>query len=622
MNAKSILVKGTVVLVAVLVVSALAVGGLLATGTVTVEQPAVQSVETEWGSVTESETTIRTAVVVDNPNPVGVPGVLDVDYRASLNDVQLTSGQKRGVGLSTGRNEITLSAAIPNERISEWWVAHVNDDERSELSISGTVSGPFGISRDVSQSRTIETDILSGLTGGGSTVVSAGGERFLVMENRTARWGEATGERTPLSFSTTVTNVHDYGVTLDGMEYEVTMNGVTVGNGTTTEGVSVAPNETEQVSVTAALNSSRIADWWVTHLRNGEETNISVSVYGYVEKDGERTRVPMAVMDREMAFTSDILGDGSTSVRSLETASQDPDLSAPSVEGTDRRWGEVTDATTNVRSTLALDNPNEGTFNDLLDLRVGQTVAINDVVVADGATTYDGIESGRNELVHVAALDNGKVPEWWARHVNRGERSTVVIDPQATADLGFTKFGVDLPERRNEVTTDMLAGLESDADRELTAQGRTVAVIHSQSAEWGEATPDRAPFTVTIEVENTGREPITITGVEYAIDMNDVTVGDGTAPESYTVQPGETRQLAFTFAIDSSTMDEWWVSHVRNGEETVVVFDATATLESGTRSMEIDLTDSGNRDRFSTDLLNGTDDPDDAAAVPPISTAT
>jgi LEA14-like dessication related protein len=573
-----------VALVAMLVIGSV----LVAAGVIHVGAPRVTAMNTSWGQVTDDATEIETRVSVENPNPVGVPGVLDVRYRATMNDVVLAKGHKSGVGFRSGRSTLAIDATMQNDRIPDWWVTHVNGGERSELAITGTVSGPFGVSRTVNDTRTIETDLLSGFVSADRRAISMNGRDLLVLSNQSARWGEATAERTPIQFSAGVENRHEYPVSLDGIGYVVTMNEVTVGEGVTSEGFRVAPNETKRIAFAVALSTPRMADWWASHVRNDGRTNLSVSMYGVVDRDGQRQRVPVSLFDTGVQFETDLLGAGTTTATPIETP--DPagmTYERPSIERFDRRWGNVSDAVTEIRSTVVLENPNTGAMADLLELSVGERVTINGVEVAADETDVGSLDSGTNEIQHAVEMDNDAVPQWWAAHVNNGERSTVVVDPSVTADVGVTKFDVGVDDRESTVETDVLAGLTAGDARPLTLDGQRVGTVHEIRAEWGTATTDRTPVELTVRIENTAPVAITVSDLGYDVRMNDVVVGDGSAATEHRIPAGETRQVTFTIHLDSQSMDEWWVTHVRNGERTIIEYDATASVSARGRSTRI-----------------------------------
>jgi len=571
-------------LVAILVLASL----LVATGVVDVGGPTVTSMDTSWGTVTDDTTEIETRVAVHNPNPVGVPGVLDLRYRATMNDVVLAEGKKTDVGFGTGRSTLAIDATMQNDRIPAWWVTHVNGDERSELAITGTVSGPFGVSRTVNDTRTIETDLLSGFVSGERRTISVSDRDLLVLSNQSARWGEATAERTPIHFAATVENRHEYPVSLDGIAYVVSMNDVAVGEGVTSDGFRVAPNETKRVAFTVALDTPRMADWWATHVRNDGRTDLAVSMEGVVERDGERKRVPVSLFDTGVRFETDLLGTGQTTATPIEAAADSgPTFERPSMSDFEREWGDVTDEVTEIRTSVTIENPNTGELGDLVRLSIGETVTVNGVEVADDQSAVESLGSGTNEVEHLARMDNDAVPEWWAAHVNNGERSSVVVDPSVTADVGFTTFVVDVDRRNATVETDVLSGLNAIEPQPLTVEGQRVGTVREVRAEWGTATTDRTPVELTARIENTGPVAITVSDLAYDVRMNEVVVGNGTATADHRIPAGETRSVTFTVPLDSQAMDEWWVSHVRNGERTVVEYDATVAVEARDRSERV-----------------------------------
>lgn len=591
-----------VTLVAILMIASV----LVVTGVIDVGSPTVTSMDTSWGAVTDETTEIETRVGIHNPNPVGIPGMLDLRYRATMNDVRLADGKKTDVGFGTGNATVEIDATMRNDRIPEWWVTHVNGDERSTMAIRGAVSGPFGVSRTMTDTRTIETDLLSDFVSSDRRTISVNERELLVLSNQSARWGEATAERTPIVFSATVENRHEYPVSLDGIGYLVRMNGVDVGEGVTSEGLRVGPNETKRVSFTVAIDTPRMADWWVTHVRNDGRTNLTVSMDGVVERDGERQRVPVSLFDAGVRFDTDFFGPGGTTTTALEDAGpSDPTYERPTVSKFDRQWGDVTDEHTEVQTTATVENPNTGAMADLLQLSVGETVVINGIEVADDRTAAGSLDPGTNEVEHLARMDNDAVPDWWAKHINNGERSTVVVDPAVTADVGFTKFGVEVEEQRSTVQTDVLSGLNETGPQPLTVDGRRVGTIREVRAEWGTATPERTPITLTTRIENSAPVAITVSDLAYDVRMNEVRVGNGTDPTEHRIPAGETRTVTFTIDLDGQSMDEWWVTHVRNDERTLVEYDATASVSARDRSERIQVISTTTT--VETDFLNATD---------------
>ncbi len=590
---------------AVVVVLGVALVGVLA-ATGAFAAPTVVSTTYEWGAVADETTEIETTVAVDNPNPVGVPGVVDVAYTAQLNDVTLARGDRSGVGFGPGKSEFTLTAAMENDRIADWWVTHVDGDERSELTVDARVDAP-GFSRELpAKSSTIETDILGGFTTEEARTVDFRGDPLLTLRNQRASWGDATGETTPLSFSADVENVHDYAVTLDGVEYVVEMNGVELGRGQREAGLDVAPGESGAIDVTVALDTPKMADWWREHVTDDEQSNMTVAMYGTVDRDGERQRVPMRVFDRRLRLETDLLGDGGTSVTPVDAPGRTDDFEPPRVADTTQEWGSVTDETTEIHTDATLDTPDDPGLADLLTLDVRQEATINGVPVASGETSVETVRAGTDTLLLTSEKDNSRVPAWWARHLNDGERSRVVTTPTATADVGVTKFDADLGTRESVFTTDLLAGMNGDRNERVRVQGRTALVVTGVSSEWGQATPERAPIATEAAVRNELASPVEVQTVHYTVTTNGVTLADRSDTVGQVIGPGERDTVTTRLVLDNSRMDRWWVRHVRDGERSSFDVNVEVTVSVLGRTERVELDSLAQSATVETDLLNAT----------------
>ncbi len=586
-------VLGVVVLVAVVGV------GVAVT---TFERPTVEGSEYAWGEVTNETTEIETTVVVNNPNPVGLPGVVDISYTAMLNDVTLATGTQSGVGFGSGTNTIDLTAEMRNERIADWWVTHVNGGEQSTMKITATVGAP-GFSKQIpAKEDAIETDILGGFTQRSERTVTVQGETFLRVSDQSASWGEATDERTPITFESTIENAHDYPVTLDGVEYVVTMNGVELGRDRKTTGVAIEPGQRDDLDVTVALDTPKMADWWAEHVRDDEKSNLSVAMYGIVEQNGEQKRIPIRLFDETLRLETDMLGGGATKVTNVGSP-RAPAVVWPEVTDTSREWGAVTDATTEIESTSTIDAP-DNDMTDVLTLAFSQETTINDVTVASGSRQISDLSAGSNRVQTTAAMDNAKVPTWWARHINRGERSTVRTTPTALADVGFTKFDVTMANRSSTFETDLLAGMNGDRNEVVTIRGEDALTVRSVQSDWGTATAQTAPIDVEATVENDLPARVEVSKVEYTVSLNDVVLADKTARDVDTLAPETTGTLSVTMELDNQQMDEWWVTHVRNDERSNLDVSVVVTVDSRAGSATQELDSLGQSTTIETDVLD------------------
>lgn len=558
------------------------------------QQPELRAMESEFGAVTDEQTAVRSHLVVYNPNDESLPGAAEVTYTIRMNDVTMARGAKAGVGLDPGRNELDLTADLDNAKIPAWWVTHVNNGEQTRLSIVPGVSVtgvPIG-SDLPARNRTIVTDLLSTFSRDEPRTVTLNDRPLMTVSNQTARWGEADRERTPIVVTSHIENTHDEPVRLDGTEYRIEMNGVVVGNGTTDEGFVLDPGASTTYTVRPAIDTPRMQAWWASHVQNDERTRLSVEVYGVVEQDGERTRVPISVFEREARVHSDFLGDGNTTVDPVDRQEESFTFEAPVLVGSDSEWGDVGDETTEIDTRLTVENPNDGEVGDLVRLDVSQETRINEVPVADGATRVGPLAPGTNEASLTSAFKHSAVPAWWARHLNAGEQSAVVTVTDTTADVGVTTIDVEATDDRSQtLETDLLAGFNDTSDRAVEQDGQRVATIRETRAAWGRATEQTAPIDTAVTVRNERTQPITITDITYTVRLNSVVLADNrTVQERYEIAPFTTETIRPTFLLDNAKMAAWWPTHVDNGESSTLHTEVYLTVESplGEKRVKVD----------------------------------
>ncbi|QSG07682.1 LEA type 2 family protein [Halapricum desulfuricans] len=285
---------------------ALLVTVLVATGVLA--QPTVESIDSQWGEATNETTQIETQAIVDNPNPIGIPGVVSVEYTASLNDIVLVDNEKSGIGLSPGKNTIEFTAAMDNDRIADWWVTHINGDERSTMTIEPTVSGP-GVSQSLpDQTSDIETDLLAGLNTAEPQPVGTSDREYFTAESTSVEWGEATPQVAPLDIRSMLRNEQPVPITIREISYDVSIGGVTLANGSQDDGTTIGPGESGVVDPTIDLDNSRMDEWWVSHVENGERSTLSVDAWATIEAGGQTETVPLSMFATNETVETDLLG--------------------------------------------------------------------------------------------------------------------------------------------------------------------------------------------------------------------------------------------------------------------------------------------------------------------------
>ncbi|MBX0294244.1 LEA type 2 family protein [Haloarcula nitratireducens] len=330
---------------AVFVVLGLSVGGAFALGVV--GTPTVESVENHFSDVSNETTGVRTTLLLHNPNPDFVGSLLgstSVEYTVAMNGVRMASGNKSGLALEQGNTSLDFSTRMRNGQIPPWWHTHIENGERTQVTIDADVSSSLvgGRSISVQQDKEIETDIIGQFNSTETRPIES--ERALlsnpllyVNETR-GQWdqGNLTQAETPMKLDFTVFNPKPYPYTITKIGYEITMNDVTVGEGETDRGYTIGPGQTKTLGTTTAIENENLDEWWVTHLERNQVTDLYIDFYLIVEAGGERFRVDLRSLDYSKTIETDVFGNkGQYPTGANASADGDADADGGPDDGTD-----------------------------------------------------------------------------------------------------------------------------------------------------------------------------------------------------------------------------------------------------------------------------------------------
>jgi LEA14-like dessication related protein len=279
--------------------------------------PGVVDVENRFGPVTENRTHVLTDLVVDNPNPIGARlGGLRIDYTVYMNDVAMATGEKQGVALTTGNTTLPFNTTMANDRIPPWWVSHVRNGESTRVVIDATVESSLlgGRSVELEQNRTVDTDVIGQFDSNETRPVNGPSSPLydnpvLYVNETSAEWGEVTTETTPIETAFVVYNPKTVPYTITEIGYEISMNGVGVGSGTTDRAHVIEGGTTETIRTTTGIDNDRLDEWWVTHLERNQVTDLRIDFYARLElPTGNTVRLPLRGLTYERQIETDIFG--------------------------------------------------------------------------------------------------------------------------------------------------------------------------------------------------------------------------------------------------------------------------------------------------------------------------
>ena len=294
------------VVAAVLGVVAFSIGGAWTAGII--GAPSVAGVENRFGDANETTTVIESDVIINNPNPVSLRlAGLAIDYAVEMNGIRMATGGREGIEIEKqGNSTIALTTAMNNSKLPAWWTSHVRNGENTSLVIEASIrSELLDRSFEPRINRTINTSIIAAFNSDEDTPIEA--EQSTISDpvlwlNRTAgSWGEVNDETTEIDMAFDLYNPNIAPVVVSNLGYEIRMNDVLMGEGSTDKGVAIGPGQLETVYATTLLQNENLDDWWVTHLQHTQTTQLEVTFYAQVDLStvgGGTTRVPLDTFER------------------------------------------------------------------------------------------------------------------------------------------------------------------------------------------------------------------------------------------------------------------------------------------------------------------------------------
>jgi LEA14-like dessication related protein len=281
-------------------------------------QPPDASVEDEgeWGEVNNSSTEVVTTLQVQNNNDyaISVGDSVGAEYHLYFNDVRVASGEKRGVSLPQGESEIELRTYIENEQLVPWWAEFVRADETIVMDTTVTADASFlgqSFQRNFSldQRRMMEDDtpIINSFSGAanqsaGRYTADAGVEEVgYVVERGHAEWAEVEDNQTTVLFKFDITNPSDnvpIPAEPDGLRAEIGMNGVNLMEASGDEfemrssTEAIQPGETRTVVYAVEMDNQKIDEWFRSHVRNDEVSDVEVTFQMQFSVQGQTFSVP------------------------------------------------------------------------------------------------------------------------------------------------------------------------------------------------------------------------------------------------------------------------------------------------------------------------------------------
>lgn len=265
-------------------------------------------------------------------------------------------------------------------------------------------------------------------------------------------------------------------------------------------------------------------------------------------------------------------------------------IGVPSVTVEDPgEWGTTTEETTEIETTLAVENPNPlgVTVSDGFSARYW--VALNDVRLVEGQRESISIPKGTSTVTLTSTMDNDRIVPWWVEYVRADETIRLHATGAATVNV-FGQRRISFPEQERTLLDDQRPVIDafsaavSTLEGEYTVGSGTAGYeIRDTNAEWATVTEETSNMTLTMDVHNPGSVPVPLVpdGFRFDATANDVALftasGDALTTESVDrdamLRAGETRTVEYTVTMTNDNVDDWFRSHIANGEQSDLVIE-------------------------------------------------
>ncbi|MFP3909490.1 MAG: LEA type 2 family protein [Archaeoglobaceae archaeon] len=263
------------------------------------------------------------------------------------------------------------------------------------------------------------------------------------------RWGEVTSEETELVSTIVVDGPNFVPIPLSDVKVDIYMNGIHMGTGSAVGDTTISGRD--EIEISSRIENERLRDWWLTHIRNGEETEVKIRgtlVFGVL---GYGLEVPV---ENNVRFNTSIL----SKMSSKEVRMGFTGFDALVMKNMEFKWDVEKESDTAIIVTMDVRN----NLPVKIPLRsIDYQMKMNGVKIAQGASSdHRSIPaSGQREIRMEMTMDNSKIPQWWVTHIQKGERTAVSIDMQLTLEMDGKEETVELSDMEFEFSTNIAGSM-------------------------------------------------------------------------------------------------------------------------------------------------------------------
>jgi len=249
-------------------------------------KPKIEKISLSWGNVTYDFTEIIAEVSVSNPSLIPIT-LKEVVFDLYVNNIKIIRGSSEGsVNLASFQETVVrLTGILNNSMISDCLVSHLKNGEKTNIRLSGKAVFDLKImelTRSFEHALNVTTNILASMsTNQAETIII--GPTEIVLKSLTSSWGRITSEEIEINHEAVIYNPNQYPIPMTKIEYEIYANNIRIGGGSTHNPIILGAGKDTVIQLTTVLDNTLLDEWWITHIRNGEKTKITIDIYSIIE---------------------------------------------------------------------------------------------------------------------------------------------------------------------------------------------------------------------------------------------------------------------------------------------------------------------------------------------------
>lgn len=230
-------------------------------------------------------------------------------------------------------------------------------------------------------------------------------------------------------------------------------------------------------------------------------------------------------------------------------------------------WGRVDNNTTEINTAIAVNNP---TPLPRLLKKIEFDLYINDLKIASEVSekSIEVKPFGKTEISLTSFLNNSRIPDLWITYL-KNDDFNVILNGNVT--FGSTIREIICPigyETRAHTPLSELLTVKQPRDIRVSS---AILTLESLTLTWGEVTSEDTEIKNEAVIYNPNDYRITIKKINYTIEMNDITMGEGIAEHDPTALEAKTdSNVFFTTNMNNAMLEDWWATHLRNDQITSV----------------------------------------------------